>query len=265
MNKNEVKAAIKKYGKTAYVATKAIPIKKQWDPIKKELSHLLSTEPPKSLFETPLSLIGGLSHRPIEAEWPVFDNKFMLPILQLTSHGLPLFKSLFGSEDKIVSIYTPQDSNFYHTDKYPLLIQEYPLEQLSGVLIPKHIPQEKQLYVIKWKKVIDYPQTDLFSLFLPDDLAEIIIHEWSEEYGEDYYDEHFPTALGTKIGGYPWCIQGEPGPWDVNPYKEKQSVPTDWDFIMQIHPADFEKLGGGMLNVFRHKQTGEWFCDFQCT
>lgn len=263
MEKREIIALIKKFGKPAYIAKKGLPLIKKWDSTKKELNYLIPNQSDKSLFDEPLSLIGGISHHLIDEKWPSIENQFLAPILQITPHNLPIFSDLFGAENKVISLYCPENPIYLENEsRWITEIREYAHpEPLRGLPIPKNVPQEEQIYLIQWKKVIDYPQNDLFEFFFPEDLADSIRNELSEEFGDDYYQESFPTAEGIKVGGYPSCIQGEPVPWCNQDEDSKL-----WNFVMQIDDRDFTKLNcihDGIMNVFRHNQTKKWFCDLQ--
>ncbi|MBS4167515.1 DUF1963 domain-containing protein [Parachlamydia sp. AcF125] len=263
MEKREMIASIRKFGKPAYIAKKGLSVTKKWDPVKKELSYLVPGQGDKFLFDEPLSLIGGISHRLKEEKWPSTETQYLIPLVQITSHNLPIFSALFGSENKVISLYCPENPIYLEKEgRWIAEIREYPDPTLLlGASIPKNIPQEEQITLIVWEKVMDYPPNDLFEFFFPEDLAEAIRYELSEEYGDDYYEGAFSTAEGTKVGGYPYCLQHEPAPWQGLRESSK-----DWSFVMQIDGRDFTKLNlgrDGIMHIFQHNQTKEWFCDLQ--
>jgi uncharacterized protein YwqG len=261
MEKHGVIDAIKKFGKPAYVAKKGLPVIRKWDPIKKEVSYIISDQSNQSLLDEPVSLIGGVSHHLKNEEWPLSNNQPLFPILQITPQNLPIFLELFKPGNKVICVYCPESQE--HGD-YGVVVKEYPDPSLLQKLHShqayeayQDILEEEEMYLIRWEKVIDYPQHDVFELFYPEHLARVIHDEF-----DDYY-ESFPTALGTKIGGYPFCIQHEPDVWDNRPPNQ----PEDWNFIMQIDSEDFGMidLGDcGIVNVFQNSKTKEWRGDFQC-
>ena len=267
MNIDDIKKQIKKYGKTVYIAEKGTPIQKKFDPIKKELNLLLPGPTPISIFEKPLSLIGTVSHQLAGEEWPSIEGKFCMPLLQITK-DLPIFQKLFGLENQLITIYFPQEAVYLEKEnRWAINIKEYVIseaERMIKVTIPKGVPQEKMIHVIKWKKTIEYPSSDLFELFYPQELIESI-KQIEEIYGSDFYEENFPTSERTKIGGYPFCIQSEPHRWLSRPLKADHNV-LDWEFILQISQDDFEKLrlvDQGIMAIFHHKHTKEWVGELQ--
>lgn len=267
MEISQIIAEIKKYGKTTYVAEKGEAIVKNFNQETRQLGLFIPSNPPISIYEKPLSLLGGISICRSGEDWPSFEEKPLMPILQITANKLPIFKKLFGDDEKLVTVYCPEKA-INIGDRWVAEIKEYSLsEPLVKLSIPKGIPQEKDMYTINWKKHVDYPSNNLFELFYPPELAQAIRKQLEDEYGSEYYSDNFPTAEGTKLGGYPYCIQGEPDPWFNNLLKPDLIKGTEhWEFIMQIDQHDFKRLNlvhSGIMMVFRNKQTKEWVCDLQ--
>jgi hypothetical protein len=261
MDANEIKKQIRKYGKVAYIAVKDIPVQKKFDPINKELNLLLSGSN-VSIFDKPLSLMGTVTHQQADDKWPSIEEKWCMPLLQIAK-DMPIFKDLFGIDMELITIYCPQNPLFLEGDSgVAFKIKELATsDSIEKALMPKGVPQEKNAYSIKWKKIVDYPSLDLYDLFYPQKLIEAI-ELLEEEHDFEFCRENFPTSYHTKLGGYPHCLQHEPNLWIA---QDDKNV-LDWEFIMQLNQGSFEKLNlidGGVLTIFRHKQTKEWRAELQ--
>lgn len=134
------------------------PFKRNLTLLKKELDLLLPGPNAISIFEKPLSLIGTVSHQKSGEEWPTFEGKPGMPLMQIST-DLPLFQNLFGPEIQLITIYCLQDAIYLENeDRWAVTIKEYESsENMVKMTLPKGVPHEKMIHNIKWKKIIDYP------------------------------------------------------------------------------------------------------------
>lgn len=145
MEKDEIIESIKSYGKVAYVAQRGARVSVISDPS----------------LSTPRSLVGGITHRLENDDWPIFKDKPYIPVLQISKNDLPLFEEVFGPDIQMIAFYCPEyadrpiDSMIIEEgkdDKWPALFKEYLLQDpLKPLLIPQGVPQEEEIYLIEWK------------------------------------------------------------------------------------------------------------------
>lgn len=247
MKKEEVIEAVRKFGKTAYVARRGDPILKKDD------------------SDTPHSIIGSITHHTEHEEWPLFKGQHFIPVLQIARTDAPFIKEVLGSDCEMIAFYCPEYSEIPFEsliieegkpDRWPGKLQIYTgKDHLKRLIIPSDAPQEENLFLIKWEKVIDYPDRFLRQCLFSEEL----ICACEEILDDEYYDL-FPTAEALKIGGYPTCVQDPPPVFYDSKFR-----PEEWEFLMQITDTDFEKffVYDGMMTICRNKVTKELHYDVQ--
>ncbi len=195
-----------------------------------------------------------------DEEWPIFDGKPLWPVCQLNLRDAPFVPEILN-DIALLQIFVSQNhwsSNFDIIDsadaapKSPFFIRKYEsFDRLIPVTVPEH-NSHFLAFEAKWKEgcLTDYPTHDT----MPIDFSKLGIG--------DYYDQtDIEQLYGTKIGGWPCCIQGEPW-WDYR--KEGR----EFEFALQIDSEEKAKCywgDSGSVYIARHQTNRSiWAIDIQC-
>ena len=196
--------------------------------------------------------------RPGEA-WPIWQDRPLLPLCQLNISEAP-----FAPENirdlSLIAVFVAKD--FYDVDTldtrlandgsdHPWCIRAYArLDGLVTLTIPE-FDSPIRPFEARWRDIErDYPTHDLLPVDPPPEIE------------EDYYDiEGIRTLEGTKLGGWPLCIQSEPW-WDHH------ASGREFEYALQVdseEKAHWMWGDRGAAYFARSKaDPNRWAFDWQC-
>ena len=212
---------------------------------------------PTGLLEA--SAFGRISLAFPSEEWPMWQGNPLLPLCQLNLRNASYLPDSL-QDISLITIYIAED--FYkaeaisirnrndHAEGLWCLRTYETIDSLITVAPPQDVTSIRP-YESRWRKAeIDYPTHDVMPIELPPDID------------ENYYDiEGIKGLHGTKLGGWPSCIQGAPW-WDY------RAEGAEFDYALQVDSE--EKSGwawgdGGAAYFARSKiDPNRWAFDWQC-
>ena len=200
-----------------------------------------------------------ISLRLPDEKWPVWQGQPLIPLCQLN-----LTESFYVPENlrdlSLITIFIAE--NFYDEDPVSVRDRHDQSERLWCLrsyesierLVPIIAPENSTTllsFEARWRRTeIDYPTHDTMPIELP------------PEIDDNYYDiEGIETLDGTKLGGWPSCIQSEPW-WD---YREDGA---EFEYALQVDSQENSGWMWGDLGAAyfaRSKiEPSRWAFDWQC-
>ena len=195
--------------------------------------------------------------------WPTVGGRFMWPLLQIVVRDLPFRPPALDDIALIRVFVNPeyaygtvnQGGSYYHPTSPPgsgwLLRASARLESLRPMPEPDHGCRVRSCRG-RWDLInADYPTHDDLPLDFPDDLR------------EDYCNLDMENSFGTKVGGWPHCVQSEIywGPLKQHPWNPEYvfQIDSDCDRGWMWGDTGVAYFGRG-TGAHRDKWEMEWQC-----
>jgi len=186
-----------------------------------------------------------------QMEWPKYNGKYMVPVIQIAVSEIPNGKDFFG-DTEIVQVFIDRDR----------LPSGYPAKNGEGWLLHEiktseglsrcETPDESDLYKkfqIRWEisQDEDYPcWEEAWDYY---DLSEI---NESDELSDRFFDE-FDQYDSSKIGGYAAYIQSP--------------VKKGYRYVFQISTEEKPRFmvgDNGNIYFYKSNDNGEWHLNWDC-
>ena len=205
------------------------------------------------------SSFGRVSLRLPEEEWPMWQGRPLLHLCQLNLEDAPYRPDIL-KDVGLITIFIEEGS--YEEDGFSVrnrkddsegtwCLRTY--ERIEGLVTatsPVDVVSIRP-FEARWRDMeTDYPTHDTMPIELPPTIS------------ETYYDiEGIKTLDGTKLGGWPSCIQSEPW-WDYHEEGE------EFEFALQVDSEEKSHWSwgdGGAAYFARSKvDPNRWAFDWQC-
>ncbi|MDP9311762.1 MAG: YwqG family protein [Chloroflexota bacterium] len=176
-----------------------------------------------------------------EEQWPTSRGKLMLPLLQIRIDELPyvppgldgiaLLNVFIDAEELPVD--TPNGDGW--------LIRTYPSIDSLHPLIPPLLTGQVKTFPVRWTLATrEAPQRgDVWEILAATGFDQL-------EHDIELFSERYSRSYGTKVGGWPSYIQGEPAVTDEFVFQIGSEAKAHWAW------------GDAGIGYFYRTRAGEW-------
>ncbi|MEX1015615.1 MAG: DUF1963 domain-containing protein [Phycisphaeraceae bacterium] len=222
----------------------------EWEQRLARQAVLMKLVAPSSTLPYNASWFGRVNVALPDETWPHWNDRPLWPLCQLNLTELPWRPSVLDDLEMITLFVDDDHPQMDEPNGSSWVLRAYPrLASLQSVNPPNfHEPPPMRAMSIQWSEpVVDFPTHDL----LPNDIPAVL--------REQYYDlKVFECQDGSKAGGWPYCVQAEPG-WMLENSNHR--------FAFQIgSEEEAHWMWGDLGTAYFGRDTNResWVMDWQC-